>query len=104
MRFGHGLISAGPICTITDKFWAFTARSNCGQLPLRSGILLSDLILLELILTVQRTSSYQFIGFGDLHGPKPYQFIGFGDLHDPLSVKQPFYILVFGLDQELATT
>jgi hypothetical protein len=25
------------------------------------------------------TRSYKFIGFGDIHGPKPYKFIGFGD-------------------------
>ncbi len=25
----------------------------------------------------------KFIGFGDIHGPKPYKFIGFGDIHGP---------------------
>jgi hypothetical protein len=28
-----------------------------------------------------RVESYKFIGFGDIHGPKPYTFIGFGDLY-----------------------
>jgi hypothetical protein len=26
---------------------------------------------------------YEFIGFGDIHGPKPYEFTGFGDIHGP---------------------
>ncbi len=26
---------------------------------------------------------YGFIGFGDIHDPKPYEFIGFGDIHGP---------------------
>ncbi len=34
----------------------------------------------------------QFIGFGDLHGPKPYKFIGFGDLHGP----KPYKFIGFG--------
>ncbi len=34
----------------------------------------------------------KFIGFGDLHGPKPYKFIGFGDLHGP----KPYKFIGFG--------
>ena len=37
-------------------------------------------------------TSYKFIGFGDLHGPKPYQFMGFGDLHGP----KPYKFIGFG--------
>ncbi len=32
---------------------------------------------------------YEFIGFGDIHGPKPYEFIGFGDLHHGSPVTIP---------------
>ncbi len=31
------------------------------------------------------TYTAPFIGFGDLHGPKPYKFIGFGDVSEPVS-------------------
>ena len=27
------------------------------------------------------TAAYNFIGFGDIHGPKAYKFIGFGGIH-----------------------
>ncbi len=35
---------------------------------------------------------YEFIGFGDIHGPKPYKFIGFGDIHGP----KPYKFIGFG--------
>ena len=47
------------------------------------------------------TKPYKFIGFGAMDVTKPYKFIGFGALELgilwQLPVKQPFYILVFGL-------
>jgi hypothetical protein len=27
--------------------------------------------------------AYEFIGFGNIHGPKTYEFIGFGNIHGP---------------------
>ena len=34
----------------------------------------------------------EFIGFGDIHGPKPYEFIRFGDIHGP----KPYKSIGFG--------
>jgi hypothetical protein len=34
----------------------------------------------------------KFIGFGDVHGPKPYKFVGFGDVHGP----KPYKFIRFG--------
>jgi hypothetical protein len=31
--------------------------------------------------------TYKFLGFGDIHGPKPYKFIGLGDIHGPKPYK-----------------
>ena len=36
--------------------------------------------------------SQTWLGFGDLHGPKPYKFIRFGDLHGP----KPYKSIGFG--------
>ena len=36
--------------------------------------------------------NYKFVGFGDIHGPKPYKFIGFGDIHGP----KPYKFIRFG--------
>ncbi len=33
------------------------------------------------------TKSYEFICFGDIHGPKPYEFMGFDDIHGPKPYK-----------------
>ncbi len=35
---------------------------------------------------------YSFLGFGDIHGPKPYKFIGFGDIHGP----KPYKFIGYG--------
>jgi hypothetical protein len=35
---------------------------------------------------------YEFIGAGDIHGPKPYEFIGFGDIRSP----KPYEFIGFG--------
>ncbi len=34
----------------------------------------------------------KFIGFGDIHGPRPYKFSGFGDSHGP----KPYKFIGFG--------
>ncbi len=35
---------------------------------------------------------YEFLGLGDIDGPKPYEFIGFGDIYDP----KPYEFIGFG--------
>ncbi len=37
---------------------------------------------------------YEFIGFGDIYGPKPYEFIGVGDIYGP----KPCEFIGFGFD------
>ncbi len=38
------------------------------------------------------TKPFQFIGFGDINGPKPYDFIGFG----AMDVTKPYKFIGFG--------
>jgi hypothetical protein len=35
---------------------------------------------------------HEFIGFGDIEGPKPYEFIGLGDIEGP----KPYEFIGFG--------
>ncbi len=35
---------------------------------------------------------YNFIGFGDIHGPKPFELLGFDDIHGP----KPYKYIRFG--------